>query len=258
MLGNIFLGEKLADGVVASFGGGTPTIHVLDTDAKATLQSIRNHAAELPNCIERYRILKGFTPSKEAFKLCELILRKHMGGDREAIANLKKIGDEATRIDLKRPMDSSWKREMCCSIGGVATRITISLTPVSLFHRLLTPVVGTDLSLEAQANRYGYQVTLRPEADASKLSLAPIRRLFRQVAEMSLKIAPMIAVGASLNQSTLIDLASKLTQNQLSQGYLADSLRFASSAAVGALTFIATQRMQRARLCPTEKPSSSS
>ncbi len=257
ILGNIFLGEKLADGVVASFGGGKPTIHVLDTDARATLQSIRNHAAELPNCIERYRVLQGFTPSKEAFKVCELILRKHMGGDREAIATLKKISDEATRIDLRQPADSSWKREMCCSIGGVTTRITISVMPVSLVTRLVTRVLSTDLSPEARANRYGFQVTLRPEAESSKLSLAPMRRLCRQVAEMSLKIAPMLAVGASLSDRALVDVASNLTRNQSLQSLLADGLRFASYAAVGAVTFIVTQRMQRARLCPTEKPLSS-
>jgi len=256
ILGKIVLGQKLAHGVVASFAVGTPTIHVLDTDVRATLQSIRNHATELPNCVERYRLLKGFTPSKEAFKVCELILRKHMGGDREAIGALKKISDEATRIDLKHPADSSWKREMCCSIGGVATRITISLMPVSLFDRLVTRMVRTDLSLEAKANRYGYKVALRPEADESKLSLAPIRRLSRQIAEMSVMIAPMMVVGASLSQTALVELASKVTQNQVAQSLLTDGLRLASYAAVGAVTFIVTQRMQRARLCPTEKPES--
>ena len=252
-LGNIFLGEKLADGIVARFSVGGPNIHVLNTDVRATLQSLKDHASKLPTCIEKYRILEGFTPSKEAFKVCELILRKQMGGDREAIAELKKISDEATQIDLKRPQEASWKREMSCSIGGVATRVTISLSPVSRLDRFVTSLISTDLSKESRTNRFGYQVTLRPDAEVSRLSLAPVRRLFRQVAEMSVMIAPMMVTMSAISQSTLVETASKLTQNAVAQGLLVDVMRLSSYAVTGAITFLVMQRFQRARLCPTEK-----
>lgn len=255
-LGNIFLGEKLADGLVASFSVGGPKIHVLNTDVRATLQSLKDHASKLPTCIEKYQILEGFTPSKEAFKVCELILRKQMGGDREAITELKGISDEATQIDLQRPQDSAWKREMTCSIGGVATRIEISLSRISLFDRFVSNLVSADLSKESLASRYGYQVTLRPQAESSRFSLAPVRRLFRQVAEISVMVAPMMVTMSAVSQSALVEMASKLTQNPLAQGLLVDVMRLSSYAAVGAVTFLVTQRLQRARLCPTEKPES--
>ncbi len=256
VLGNIFLGEKLAHGIVARFSVGGPNIHVMDTDVRAMLQSLRDHASKLPTCIESYKILRGFTPSKEALKVCELIIRKQMGGAREEIAELKRIADEATRIDLKRPHDASWKREMSCAIGGVPTRVTISLSSVSLVDRLITHVVSTDLSKESRANRYGYQITLRPEAEVSKFSLAPARRLFRQVAEISVMMAPMMVTMSALSQSALVGMASKLTQNPLAQGLLVDMMTFSTLAAVGAITFIVSSRLQRARLCPTEKPES--
>ncbi|MEY4700725.1 MAG: hypothetical protein RL326_912 [Pseudomonadota bacterium] len=255
-LGNIFLGEKLADGIVARFSVGGPNIHVLNTDVRATLQSLKDHASKLPTCIEKYRILQGFTPSKEAFKVCELILRRQMGGDRGAIAELKRISDEATQIDLKRPQGAAWKREMSCSLGGVATRLTISLSPVSVFDRVVSKLVSTDLSKESVGNRYGYQVTLRPEAEARRVSLAPVRRLFRQVAEVSVMIAPMAVTMSAISQSTLVETASKLTQNSLAQGFLVDVMRLSSYAVIGAITFLVTERLQRARLCRTEKPES--
>lgn len=256
-LGNLLLGEKLADGVVVRFWLGRPSIHVLNTDVKSTLQSLRDHARKLPDCIERYNILQGFTPSKQAFKVCELILRKHMGGDREAVADLKRISDEAAGIDLKRPTDAAWKREMRCSIGGVSTRITISLSRVSMFDRLVTRIINTDLSRESLANRYGYQVALRPETAASTLALAPIRRLFRKAAEISVMVAPMAVVGFSVSQGAIAKVASNITQNQLLRGALVDVMQFSSLALAGAITFLVTQRLNRARLCPGDKSTSS-
>lgn len=252
-LGNLFFGEQLAYGIVVRFLVGRPNIHVLNMSFLATLQSLKDYSSKLPTCLERYQILEGFTPSKKAFKACALILRKQMDGDRQKIAELKCISDEAEQIDLMHPLSPAWKREMTCSIGGVATRVTISLCPVSRFGRFVTGLISTDLSQESQTNRFGYQVTLQSDAEVSRTSLAPVRRLFRQIAEMSVTVAPMVVTMSAISQSTLAETASKLTQNSLAQGILVDVMRLSSLAITGAITFLVMQRFQRARLCPTEK-----
>jgi hypothetical protein len=252
-LGNIFLGEKIAPGVYATFGTGTGQIHVLRTEAPPTIQSLRGSVTKIPEFVERYQALQGFTPSFDAFRLCMLILRLQMGADREGVRKLQKISDEAKAVDLTRPADPKWQREMVCQIGGVPTRLTVSLSRVSRFAQVVTHLVPTDLSHQDRTNRYGIRVSLEKDTERSMFSLAPVRRLIRQVAEVSAMITPMAATFFVAKDSVLADIAAKLSENQFVQGDLIDGMRLGGLAIAGALTFVIRERLQRARLDRSKK-----
>jgi len=182
-----------------------------------------------------------------------LILRLQMGADRAGVRELQKISDEARAVDLTRPADPKWQREIVCQIGGVPTRLTVSLSRVSTFAKVVTQLVRTDLSHQDRANRYGIRVSLQKDTEGSMFSLASVRRLMRQVAEVSAMIAPMAATFIVAKDAVLADIATKLSESQSVQGALIHGMRLGGLAIAGALTFLVKEKLQRARLNQPKK-----
>lgn len=254
-LANIVLGERIAPGVCVTFATGRASMHVTRTNAPHTIESLRESITKIPAFIERYRSLQGFTPSFGAFKLCTLMLRLQMGTDREGIRNLQNICAEAKALDLKRPLDRKWKREMKCEIGGVPTRLTVSLSRVPMFTRVVSRLMRTDLSVEDRANRYGFRVSLKNDTSGSFFSLAPVRKMVRQAAEVSTLMAPVAATLLVAKPSVLAGIANKLSENPLVRGALIDGMGLGALAIAGTLTYIVKSRLQRAQLAPSIKTS---
>lgn len=254
-LANIVLGERIAPGVCVTFATGRASMHVTRTNAPHTIESLRESITKIPAFIERYRSLQGFTPSFGAFKLCTLMLRLQMGTDREGIRNLQNICAEAKALDLKRPLDRKWKREMKCEIGGVPTRLTVSLSRVPMFTRVVSRLMRTDLSVEDRANRYGFRVSLKNDTSRSFFSLAPVRKMVRQAAEVSTLMAPVAATLLVAKPSVLAGIANKLSENPLVRGALIDGMGLGALAIAGTLTYIVKSRLQRAQLAPPSKTS---
>jgi len=252
-LANIVLGERIAPGVYVTFTTGSARIHVARTDVPHTVESLRESITKIPAFVDRYRSLQGFTPSFGAFKLCTLMLRIQMGTDRARIRDLQNICAEAKAVDLKHPVDRTWKREMKCEIGGVPTRLTVSLSRVPMFTRVVCRLMRTDLSREDRANRYGFRVSLRNDTRESFFSLAPARKLFRQAAEVSAGMIPMAATLLVAKPSVLAGIASKLSENPLVRGALIDGMGLGALAIAGTLTYLLKSRAQRAHLAPSPK-----
>jgi hypothetical protein len=223
------------------------------TNSPHTIESLRESVTKVPSFIERYRSLYGFTPSFGAFKLCTLILRMQMGADRASIRELQNICAEAKAVDLKRPADRAWKREIRCEIGGIPTRLTVSLGRVPIFTRVCSRVIQTDLSREDQANRYGFRVSLRNDTKSSFFSLAPARKMFRQAAEVSALITPMAVTLLVARPSVLAGMAHKVSDNPLVWGALIDGMTLGSLAIAGTLACLVKTRAQRAHLAPSTK-----
>ena len=131
---NFALGEKIARGMVVTFGERIPHIHILNTEIKPILQSLGEYGGKLAECIQKYQGVAGETPSKEGCRVFSMVLRKVVS-DPAASRELKRICDEALDVDLNSPQDKGWKREVVAHLSGVSTRISLSLVPLSLATR---------------------------------------------------------------------------------------------------------------------------
>jgi hypothetical protein len=253
VLANIVLGERIAPGVYVTFSTGRARMHVARTDAPHTIESLRESVTKIPAFVERYRSLQGFTPSFSAFKLCALMMRMQMGTDRAGIRRIQDLCAEAKAVDLKRPVDRKWKREMKCEIGGVPTKLTVSLSRVPMFTRVVSRLMRTDLSREDRANRYGFKVSLKNDTKESFFSLTPARKLFRQAAEMSALMTPIAATLLVARPSVLAGLAANLSESPVIRGALVDGMGMGAVAIAGTLTYLVKTRALRALLAPSPK-----
>ena len=192
-LKNLVLGDKLAHGMVLTFGMSTPHIHILNTEVKPILQSLREHGAKISESVEKYQGISGITPSKSALRVFSLVLKKITPDDPDARAQLKTICDEARDLDLVSPANKDWKREMTLQLDGRNVRVSLSLTPISSFTKLLQNCVRTDIPKEDLKNNYAYKLTLEPEFLRESSSLRQLKQMGRQLVTTSAMGAPIVA-----------------------------------------------------------------
>ncbi len=210
-LKNLVLGDKLAHGMVLTFGMSTPHIHILNTEVKPILQSLREYGAKISESVEKYQGISGITPSKSALRVFSLVLKKIAPDDPDAKAQLKTICDEARDLDLVSPANKDWKREMTLRLDGRNVRVSLSLTPISSFTKLTLTCIKTDVPKEEVKNNYAYHLKLEPEVLRESSSLRQLKQTCRQIVTASAMGAPIMATLSFVSELSFAAQISAVT-----------------------------------------------
>jgi hypothetical protein len=247
------LGEKIAHGMVVTFGTGTAQIHISNTEIKPILQSLREYGHKLSDCIERYQQLLGMTPSKAGFRVFSLVLKKVIADD-PLNRELKTVCNEALEIDLRSPENPQWKRQVVVPINGVDTKITLSLTPIPLLSKAVLRAMQTDVPLEDRHNRYGYQVKLEPEIANESVALRSFKARMRQALALTALTGPMIMTTFALSTVSSAELLPQLSAHPVIQELLGEATKFLMTASAGVASFAADRVIARRRLLSDTHP----
>lgn len=250
---DLIFGEKIAHGMFISFGTGSAQIHIKDTELRPILESIRTYSASITDCIEKYQGLSGVTPSKAGFRVFSLVLRKLMADDPKSSAQLKSVCHEALTIDLAAPADPRWRRDLPVPVSGVPTKISLSITPLSLFARAIVQAIKTDVPTEDQQNRYAYCLTMEPEKFSESTTLRQLKGLCRQAVTIAGLTSPMVLAEYAMSRGALFANIPILSSNPLIQRWVLELAHLSALAAVATTSYLAYQAYNSARLLRREK-----
>jgi hypothetical protein len=210
---DLIFGEKLAHGIVVTFSSGVPSIHIRDTAIKPILESLRTSGNKISECIERYQLLSGITPSKAGFRVMGLVLRRLTEQDSSARSRLKEVYDEALAIDLSRSSPGGWKREIVIPIHGRNTRLSISVVPLSSLYRLGAQSFAVDIPKSERINQCGYKLEMRPEKTSGSGVLHAIKMKLRQGVAVAGMVAPMVGSVWAMKTMPLSELLPQISSN---------------------------------------------
>lgn len=245
---NLMFGEKIAHGMLVSFGAGNAQIHIKDTELKPILESIRTYGDSITNCITKYQGISGTTPSKSGFRVFSLVLRKLIPADTVGYSHLKSVCEDALSIDLMSPQDPSWKREVILPINGAPTKITVSIAPQPLSTRAILKTVKTDVPAEYKNNRYAYRLTMEPAQFTEGSFIRKTKALFRQAMTAATLSGPIIMAGYILGQGALSTIIPRITSDPHIQKGLLGVSNLSILGAVGTATYLAYERYNTSRL----------
>jgi hypothetical protein len=233
-------GENLIYGVIITFGNGRPEIHIRDTDVKPILASMRSRGHKILQSIKRYQEISGVTPSKTAFRVFALVLRKIIPADTSEYSEFKSLCEDALRIDLTTPANKSWNRELILTLHGTRVRVDLSIEPVSFFNRLLLRALPTDMPTHERDNMFTYRLKMSLEKPNEKIAFAEIKHIGRQVVAQIVKYYPVVVAEYFLS-SFIIPLIPKSFSGQ--PAFVSSSL-VAGHAATLAIIGVATLLLQ--------------
>ncbi len=202
-LRNTFLGERLAPGVAVQFIDGPPQMHLLKTDAQSTFAHVRSASDAMSRLLREHGQIIAPTPSKDAMRVLLLsLVRLHDGESEE----LKRTISEIKKLDLNKPSNPDWKKNIALKIGGLDAHLAISIEQKSF---TISRFISRNLSAEAKRNKYGFEVSIvRTDSDESA-SVSLLRSAFsRRVMEWSSRAVPaaliLISYLGSSAQSALV------------------------------------------------------
>jgi hypothetical protein len=200
-----FFREKfgLAPGVTVQFIDGPPQMHLLKTDAQSTFAHVRSASEAMSRLLREHGQIIAPTPSKDAMRMLLLsLVRLHDGES----AELKRTISEIKRLDLNKPSNPDWNKNIALKIGDLDAHLAISIERKSF---TISRLISKNLSAEAKRNKYGFEVSIvRTESDESA-SVSLLRSAFsRRVMEWSSRSVPaalilMSYLGSSA-QSALV------------------------------------------------------
>ncbi len=204
-LRDLVLGEKLAHGLVLTFGSTTPQMHMLNTAVDPLLASLEVHRELIAHAVVKYQGISGTTPSKSALRVFSLVLRRLTPVESDARATLSDICKEARALNLISPADKDWKREMTLMLADRPVRLSLSLTPISTFTKLTIQCLNTDVPKEEEKNNYAYHLTLEPDVATESRSLRQLKQTGRQLVTALGMGAPTLGVSfaAAVNEFSL-------------------------------------------------------
>lgn len=243
------LGEKIAHGMVVTFGTGAAQIHISNTEIKPILLSLREYGHKLSECIERYQQLLGMTPSKAGFRVFSLVLKKIID-DVPVNRELKTICNEALDIDLRLPQDPQWLRKVIVPINGVDTRVTLSISPVPLFSQAILRTLHTDVPSKDTHNRYGYQVRIEPEIARESLALRDLKARARQAVAVIAQASPILVIAFAVSLVPSSDLLPQVSSSPRVQEGLGEAVKLLAIVGAGLVSFATDRFIARRRLMP--------
>jgi hypothetical protein len=232
---DIVLGKKLAPGIVVTFSSGTASIHILNTTIKETLKEVKSFATAFADSIQRYQLVSGLAPSKRGFEVMALALRKLLPKDGEARRELKQLCSEALAFNLLLSEQPKWQREISISIGGVDTRISVSLVPLSPLRRLGLRLLNTDVPVDERLHRFGYKLEMRPEQSSGNAVLNAIASRIRQAVVVGTLISPMVLTAYAMMTASTEALTPQISANPQVQRLVVGVACFSVLAGMGAI-----------------------
>ncbi len=218
---DLVFGERLAHGIVVTFGTGVPSIHIRDTALRPILESLKASAHKIPECLERYQLLSGMTPSKAGLRVMALVLKRLATEDATARARLQEVCDEALAINLSQSLSDTWKREITLPINGVVARLSISVVPLSGLYRLGAQSLAPDIPKSERKNRCGYKLEIRPEKPLENPMLYAIAMRLRQGFALGVMVAPMVASVWAMTAMPFSQLLPQISSSpELQRGFV--------------------------------------
>jgi hypothetical protein len=238
---DIVVGRKIAHGMIVRFGSGTASLHMRNTEVKRILESVRASGAEIAECIEKYQLVQGISPSRNAFRVMALVLQKLSPRDSDSRRELKALCDEALAIDLSAPQQKGWRREIGLQLSGVDTRLTVSLVPLSSMYRLGARAFAVDLPLEDRSHRFGYRLEMRPQQPSKNTVWSAIGGRVRQAMALAGACAPMAATMVAMTYAPLADVIPRVSANPSVQGAVGGIAEFLVVVGVGVASYFSDQ-----------------
>ena len=252
---DLVFGERLAHGIVVTFGTGVPSIHIRDTALRPILESLKASAHKIPECLERYQLLSGMTPSKAGLRVMALVLKRLAAEDATARGRLQEVCDEALAINLSQSLSDKWKREITLPINGVVARISISIVPLSGLYRWGAQSLAPDIPKSERKNRCGYKLEIRPEKPLVNPLLHAAMLKLRQGVAVAGMVAPMAASVWAMSTVPLSQLLPQISSSQAMQRGFVGACECLIIAATAVVSYAAHQHLVNRRVLgqpPTE------
>lgn len=202
-LRNTFLGERLAPGVTVQFIDGPPQMHLLKTEANSTFAHVRSASEGMSKLLREHGQIIAPTPSKDAMRMLLISLVRLHDGD---AAELKQTISEIKKLDLNKPSNPDWNKNIALKIAGIDAHLTISIKRKS-FN--ISQAVSRNLSAEAKRNKNWFEVSIVRANQDESASVSLLRGAFsRRVAEWSSRSVPaaliLLSYVGSSAQSALV------------------------------------------------------
>jgi hypothetical protein len=122
-------------------------MHLLKTEAHSTFEHVRSASEAMSNLLREHGQIIAPTPSKEAMRVLLLsLVRLHDG----KFAKLTKTISEIKKLDLNKPSNPDWNKNIALKISGLDAHLAISLKPKSFS---ISQAVSNNLSAEAKRNK---------------------------------------------------------------------------------------------------------
>lgn len=211
------LGEKIAPGLYVSQLGSRAQFHLFKTPAASTFTDSAATQNSLLSALEKYQLVEGITPSKNALRVVTLLLRNLPGVSGEDGKILNSFRKEAAEVDLNKPANPDWKQTFRIQIGETSLDIKASLRKNSMAVRAISRILGSDLPEEARLNRYSYHFEIELSNRTKTEALRKTEYALSRAAAVGLSVLPASLAGGIALSIMPARLLPTFTDNSLLQ-----------------------------------------
>lgn len=245
---DIALGKKIAAGMVVNFISGKPELHLYKTPVAETQNSLGHYKQHLSESVEKYQILTGQTPSKNALRVLSLVMQKMTPPEGPDARDLRRVVKEAVAIDLNNPKDKRWNVDLLMKLNETNIRLKIAIQPTGILKRAITQLFGSDVPRQDRANRYEYAIELLRDPLTETPALRGVKNLARRCTALAAVVSPMAVTTSLLGESMLMNIGAKLGVNPAVSQLVESAALISSLVGTGAATFLAYRFLNRQRM----------